>query len=97
MSREPADKDVCATQARFRHLPSSILHPPSSIFRFTRHASPGAIPYDPGYLLVTTNLAAPLADWTCVGTNYFNDIGVIRFTNSVSADRPQQYFRLRVD
>ena len=53
--------------------------------------------YDPVYLLSTTNLAAPLANWDCIATNRFDSSGNASFTNSINPDEPMRYFRLSVD
>ncbi len=55
------------------------------------------IPYDPCYLLTSTNLAAPISDWLCITTNYFDLTGATTFTNAISTDQTQQYFRLQVN
>ena len=57
----------------------------------------GGIPYDPCYLLTSTNLAAPVSDWSCIVTNYFDSTGATIFTNAIPADQTQQYFRLQVN
>jgi fibronectin-binding autotransporter adhesin len=43
------------------------------------------------YVLTSTNLALPLADWTPVTTNQFDSNGSFSFTNSVSG-QPKQFF-----
>ena len=57
----------------------------------------GGIPYDPCYLLTCTNFPPTAADWTCIGTNYFDVNGAANFTNAIPADEPQRYFRLQVN
>jgi hypothetical protein len=57
----------------------------------------GGIPYDPCYLLTSTNLATPVSDWSCVTTNYFDSTGATTFTNVISTDQTQQYFQLQVN
>jgi T5SS/PEP-CTERM-associated repeat protein len=57
----------------------------------------GGVPYDPCYLLTSTNLTAPLIDWSCIVTNYFNASGSIHFTNTVLSTDSQHYFRLQVN
>ena len=55
------------------------------------------IPYDPCYLLTSTNLAAPLSDWTCIATNYYDVTGATGFTNAISPAEPARYFQLQVN
>ena len=55
------------------------------------NGSPGA----PYYVLATTNLALPVADWTVLSTNTFDPLGNFSFTNSAPAG-PQEYFLLRL-
>lgn len=57
----------------------------------------GGIPYDPCYLLTSTNLAAPISNWSCITTNYFDSTGATTFTNAMPADQTQQYFLLQVN
>lgn len=57
----------------------------------------GGTPYDPCYLLSSTNPATPLADWSYVTTNYFDSTGGTSFTNAISPDQPQQFFQLQVN
>lgn len=57
----------------------------------------GGIAYDPCYLLTSTNLSAPLSNWTCITTNYFDATGATTFTNAMPADQTQQYFLLQVN
>lgn len=57
----------------------------------------GGTPYDPCYLVTSTNLATPLADWSYVTTNSFDSTGGASFTNSISPDQPQQFFQLQVN
>jgi hypothetical protein len=47
------------------------------------------------YVLTTTNLGLPIAQWTVLSTNNFDGSGNFSFTNPVSAAL-QQYFLLRV-
>jgi T5SS/PEP-CTERM-associated repeat protein len=57
----------------------------------------GGIPYDPCYLLTSTNLTVPISDWSSITTNYFDSTGATTFTNAISTDQTQQYFRLQVN
>ncbi len=47
------------------------------------------------YVLVSTNLALPLAGWTVMSTNAFDHGGNFTFTNNLSPNLPQQFYRLR--
>jgi hypothetical protein len=44
-------------------------------------------------LYTTTNLATPLALWTPVSTNRFDQFGVFTYTNVYNPAQLQQYFR----
>jgi hypothetical protein len=55
------------------------------------NGSPGA----PYYVLTTTNLALPIADWTVLSTNAFDSFGNFSFTNT-GLSAPQEYFLLRL-
>ena len=48
------------------------------------------------YLLSSTNLALPLANWTRVVTNQFDSNGNFIFTNASSTNIPQKFFRLQL-
>jgi rhamnogalacturonan endolyase len=47
------------------------------------------------YILATTNLAVPLAQWARVGTNSFDPSGAFRFTNSINPSVPKSFFRIQ--
>jgi hypothetical protein len=53
----------------------------------------GGIPYDPCYILTSTNLI----DWHYGSTNTFNAAGNVTITNSISVNEPARYFRLQVE
>jgi len=48
------------------------------------------------YILATTNLALPLAQWTSIATNQFDASGNFNCTNSISAGTPQRFYLLQV-
>ncbi|MCX6896596.1 MAG: polysaccharide lyase family protein [Verrucomicrobia bacterium] len=48
----------------------------------------------PYYLVGSTNLTLPLANWTRLATNVFDSSGGFGFTNVVSVDTPQYFYRL---
>jgi autotransporter-associated beta strand protein len=50
----------------------------------------------PNYLLASTNLNAPLVNWTRVSTNIFDASGSMTLTNSWTADKPQQFFLIKL-
>ncbi len=54
------------------------------------------IPYDPVYLLTSTNVATPITNWTYCATNYFGTNGAVSITNAIVPGEPQRYFRLQV-
>jgi hypothetical protein len=56
----------------------------------------GGIPYDPCYLLSTTNLAAS-AGWEALATNHFDAFGNAVFGLPVSVDEPSRFFQVRVE
>jgi autotransporter-associated beta strand protein len=47
------------------------------------------------YLLGSTNLAAPMTNWTRLLTNAFDNNGNFDFTNLLNANGPQSFFRLQ--
>jgi len=47
------------------------------------------------YLITSTNLATPLAGWTRVATNQYDANGGFTFTNGISADGAQNFYRLQ--
>jgi hypothetical protein len=52
------------------------------------------IPNATYYLLVSTNLAQPLTNWTRVATNVFDGNGQFTCTNTTGPNLPQQFYRL---
>jgi T5SS/PEP-CTERM-associated repeat protein len=54
------------------------------------------IPYDPCYLLTSTNLSMPLTNWTYIATNYFDAGGNTSFTRP-PLGLPQQFFQVQVN
>ena len=48
------------------------------------------------YVLATTNVALPVADWVRVATNRFGAGGTFSVTNAVDPAKRQQFFRLQV-
>ncbi len=48
------------------------------------------------YVLTTTNLTLPLANWTRLATNSFDAGGNFNFTNSFNANSPQSFYRLQL-
>ncbi|MGP8020225.1 MAG: immunoglobulin domain-containing protein [Limisphaerales bacterium] len=47
------------------------------------------------YVLASTNLATPLAEWTPIATNYFGSQGQFIFTNIPPTNTPQQFYILQ--
>jgi hypothetical protein len=56
----------------------------------------GGVPYEPAYLLSTTNIALPVTNWLYLATNTFAASGSVSFTNVVPAGEPQRYYLLQV-
>ncbi len=50
----------------------------------------------PYYLVASTNLTLPLANWTRLATNTFDSAGGFGFTNAVNAGTPQCFYRVIV-
>ena len=48
------------------------------------------------FLLASTNLALPVANWTRLYTNQFSATGAFAFTNAVNAAWPLSYYRLQL-
>jgi autotransporter-associated beta strand protein len=48
------------------------------------------------YLLASTNIALPFANWTRVATNQFDASGNFFFTNSFGTNTPQNFYRLQL-
>ena len=69
----------------------SLPATPPSFSAVTRNGSSlvltgtNGIPNWPYYVLASTNLALPLAQWPCVATNFFDGAGNFTFTNSPNA------------
>jgi T5SS/PEP-CTERM-associated repeat protein len=55
------------------------------------------VPYDPVYLLTSTNVTVPSANWDVLATNHFDASGITTFTNALISGEPGRYFRLRVE
>ena len=56
----------------------------------------GGTPSGTYYVLTSTNVAAPLPDWTPVATNTFDASGNFSVTNAVDSNSTQQYYLLKV-
>jgi hypothetical protein len=48
------------------------------------------------YILAATNAALPLSNWTRLATNQFQAGGIFAFTNVITPDTPQQFYRLQL-
>ena len=57
----------------------------------------GGVPYDPVYLLTSTNVALPLTSWTYFATNSFDAGGNASFAPTVTTTEAGRYFRLLVE
>lgn len=73
---------------------------PFAITNFTLSASSltlqgaGGTPNAAYVLLTTTNVALPLAQWTPMITNYFDNDGGFNFTTNINNSLPQQFYLL---
>jgi hypothetical protein len=47
------------------------------------------------YVLTSTNIALPVAQWTPIATNFFDGSGAFSFTNSAPPANPQQFYLLQ--
>ena len=47
------------------------------------------------YVLTTTNLLTPVANWTPIATNIYDSNGNFDFTNAVLAGTPQRFYRIQ--
>jgi len=52
------------------------------------------MPFNPVFLLSSTNLALPMSNWVHLDTNSFDFIGNVSFTNATRSGEPQRYYRL---
>ena len=48
------------------------------------------------YVLASTNVALPIANWTSIATNAFDNTGKFTFTTAVNATLPQRFFVLQL-
>jgi hypothetical protein len=48
------------------------------------------------YVLTSTNIAAPLANWTRLVTNQFDVSGNFNFTNAMDTNSPQSFYLLQL-
>ncbi|HTX20940.1 MAG TPA: hypothetical protein VMD27_03620, partial [Candidatus Aquilonibacter sp.] len=55
----------------------------------------GGKPNGTYYVLGSTNLALPLADWTAIATNAFDASGNFNLTNPMDANQPQWFYLLQ--
>ena len=56
----------------------------------------GGIPSDPYYVLVSTDIALPVSNWTPIVTNSFGAGGEFSFTEAVNPDVPRRFYLLQV-
>ena len=57
----------------------------------------GGIPYDPCYLRTSTNLVAPLLEWTPCATDRFDSAGNVSIVQAADPGAPQRFYRLSVE
>jgi fibronectin-binding autotransporter adhesin len=48
------------------------------------------------YVLASTNISRPLAQWTPIATNQFGSGGSFNFTNAIEANTPQRFYQLQI-
>jgi len=48
------------------------------------------------FVLTSSNLLVPLAQWQCIATNQFDNAGDFIFTNTVSTNTPQLFYILQL-
>ena len=48
------------------------------------------------YVLGSTNVAHPLAEWARIGTNRFDGIGAFSHTNDLGAGFPERFFSVEI-
>ena len=48
------------------------------------------------YVLTSTNVASPVANWTPLATNLFDGIGAFSFTNAIDPATPQRFYLLQL-
>jgi hypothetical protein len=60
---------------------------------FSGSGGPTNVPYR---VLMTTNMALPVAGWSCIVTNQFDATGNFIFTNAVNPDAPQGFYLLQL-
>ncbi|HEV2393971.1 MAG TPA: hypothetical protein VG146_16585 [Verrucomicrobiae bacterium] len=56
----------------------------------------GGTPGNSYYVLSTTNVALPRADWTPVATNVFDSNGNFNFTNAINRAIPAEFYMLQL-
>jgi fibronectin type 3 domain-containing protein len=77
-----------------------MLPPPPTISQFTVGSGDfivsgsGGVPNATNYILVSTNITAPLTNWTRLFTNQFDSSGNFNFTNALDPAGPQLFYRL---
>jgi autotransporter-associated beta strand protein len=71
---------------------ASIVHQGSSLVISGTNGTPNAT----YYVLGSTNVALPLANWTRIATNTFNGTGGFNYTNSLSPSVPQYFYQIQV-
>jgi hypothetical protein len=56
----------------------------------------GGMSNAPYFVLASTNISLPLSQWTRIQTNQFSGAGNFSFTNTLTLERVQQFFRLQL-
>jgi len=72
-------------------LASATITEAGIVFSGTNGTPGGSV-----FVLSSTNVALPVANWTRVATNLFDGSGNFSFTNAVNPSTPQQFFLLQL-
>ncbi|MGA2871907.1 MAG: hypothetical protein ABSF34_22440, partial [Verrucomicrobiota bacterium] len=70
----------------------SVVHQGSSLVISGTNGTPNAT----YYVLGSTNVTLPVAEWTRVATNTFTGTGSFNYTNSLSPSVPQFFYQILV-
>ena len=84
--------DICQSDVQAPTPKIATFRAPGSNLVFTgSNGVPGAT----YFLVASTNLALPLAQWQSIASNVFDSHGEFNITNSLASAFSQQFFRIR--
>lgn len=86
-----ADAEVAVLAGRAARI-ASIKADGSNVVVSGRNGSPGGT----YYVLSSTNITLPLAQWTREATNQFDDAGSCTYTNAMNPDQASKFFLLQL-